>query len=77
MAAVLRRNARGALCRRGERKSSSLLSTPCSSTVPAVFRSFHAGVGVASHPKITTHPSLNPREEDERWRGKPLSVESL
>ena len=30
----------------------------------------HTAVGVASHPKITTHPSVNAREEDERWAGE-------
>ena len=29
----------------------------------------HSGVGVAAHMKITTHPSVNPRERDERWEG--------
>ena len=36
-------------------------------------RGLHAGAGGAvlgSHPKITTHPSVVPRETDPRWEGK-------
>ena len=36
-------------------------------------RGLHAGAGgaaLSSHPKITTHPSVVPRETDPRWEGK-------
>lgn len=39
-------------------------------------RGLHTGVVLAAHPKITTHPSVVPRENDSRWKGKPLGHDS-
>ena len=37
----------------------------------------HSGVGVAAHVKITTHPSVNPRECDDRWEGQCLTSQRV